>query len=45
MKEIDKLLQGGWEGLMFTCWSLFAAMLVGVLLYPTRLTPDYVSKR
>ena len=33
MKEIDKFLQSGWQGLMFTCGSLFAALLAGVLLY------------
>ncbi len=27
------LLQGGWEGLLLTCGSLFAVLLAGVLLY------------
>jgi small-conductance mechanosensitive channel len=33
MKEIDKLLQGGWEGLLFTSGVVVAALLIGMLLY------------
>ncbi len=33
MKEIDKLLLGGWEGLLFPSGVVVAALLIGMLLY------------
>lgn len=33
MNRFDTILRGGWEGLILTCGTIFATMLIGVLLY------------
>jgi hypothetical protein len=40
MKEIDKLLQGGWEGLLLTSGVVVAALLIGMLLYCRQLITE-----